>query len=90
MEGTRIPKKVFKARFEGVRPVGNPGKDGKMRCNRMLPAFCSVATGSWPLMIEHCEGRRYWRPRPVWAVAPLDRWMDLRIITSEICVLKAI
>jgi hypothetical protein len=34
MEGTRIPKKVFKAKFEGVRSVG---KDGKMRCNRMLP-----------------------------------------------------
>jgi hypothetical protein len=26
MEGTRIPKKVFKAKFEGVRSVGNPRK----------------------------------------------------------------
>jgi hypothetical protein len=24
MEGTRIPKKVFKAKFEGVRSVGKP------------------------------------------------------------------
>jgi hypothetical protein len=29
----------------------SPGKDGKMRWNRMLPAFCAVATGSWSLMI---------------------------------------
>jgi hypothetical protein len=57
MEGTRIPKKVFKAKFEGVISVGKPMKDGKMRCNRMLPAFCAVATGSWPLMIEYCGGR---------------------------------
>jgi hypothetical protein len=26
MEGTRIPKKVFKAKFEGVRSVGKPRK----------------------------------------------------------------
>jgi hypothetical protein len=26
MEGTRIPKKVFKAKFEGVRSVGKPWK----------------------------------------------------------------
>jgi hypothetical protein len=26
MEGTRIPKKVFRARFEGVRSVGKPRK----------------------------------------------------------------
>jgi hypothetical protein len=26
MEGTRIPKKVFKARFEGVRSLGKPTK----------------------------------------------------------------
>jgi hypothetical protein len=58
MEGTRIPKKVFKATFLRVRSVGNPGKDGKMRCNRMPPAFLTVATGSWPLMIENCGGRR--------------------------------
>jgi hypothetical protein len=44
MEGTRIPKKVFEARFEGERSVGKPRKDGKMWCNRMLPAFCAVAT----------------------------------------------
>jgi hypothetical protein len=24
MQGTRIPKKVFKAKFEGVRSVGKP------------------------------------------------------------------
>jgi hypothetical protein len=58
MEGTRISKKVFKAKFLRVRSVGNPGKDGKMQCNRMPPAFCTVATGSWPLMIENCGGRK--------------------------------
>jgi hypothetical protein len=26
MEGTRIPKKVFKVKFEGVRSVGKPRK----------------------------------------------------------------
>jgi hypothetical protein len=26
MEGTQIPKKVFKAKFEGVRSVGKPRK----------------------------------------------------------------
>jgi hypothetical protein len=26
MEGTRIPKKALKAKFEGVRSVGKPGK----------------------------------------------------------------
>jgi hypothetical protein len=62
--------KALKAKFEGVRSVGKPRKDGKMRCNRMLLAFCAVATGSWPLMIEHCAGQG-----PIWAVAPLDGWM---------------
>jgi hypothetical protein len=56
--------KVFKAKSEGVRSVGKPRKRWKSRCNRMLPAFCAVATGSWPLMIEHCGGRRQRRPRP--------------------------
>jgi hypothetical protein len=64
MEGTRIPKKVLKAKSEGVRSVGKPREDGKMGCNRMLPAFCAVATGSWPLMTEHCGGRRQRMPRP--------------------------
>jgi hypothetical protein len=58
MEGTRIPKKAFKAKFEEVRSLESPGKDGKMWCNRMPPDFCTVATGSWPLMTEHCGGRR--------------------------------
>jgi hypothetical protein len=29
MEGTRIPKNVFKAKFEGVRSVGKPRKRWK-------------------------------------------------------------
>jgi hypothetical protein len=29
MEGTRIPKKVLKAKFEGVRSVGKPRKRGE-------------------------------------------------------------
>jgi hypothetical protein len=31
--------------------------------NRMLPDFCTVAIGSWPLMIEHCGDTRQRRPR---------------------------
>jgi hypothetical protein len=58
MERTRIPKKVFKAKFEGVRSVASLGKDGKMWCNRTLPDFCAVTTGSWPLMTEHYGDRR--------------------------------
>jgi hypothetical protein len=60
LEGTRIPKKVLKAKFGGVRSVGTPRKsweDGNMWCNRMLPDICVVAIGSWPLMIEHCGCR---------------------------------
>jgi hypothetical protein len=45
MEGTRIPKKVFKAKFK----VGWKAQEKMGRCG---------ATGSWPLMIEHCGGRR--------------------------------
>jgi hypothetical protein len=58
----------------------SPEKDGKMWCNRMLLAFCAVATGSCPLMIEHCRGRRYRRPRPdlgCSAIGWMDGWMEL-------------
>jgi hypothetical protein len=53
----------------------SPGKDGKMRCNRMLSAFCAVATGSWPLMIEPCGGRRQRRPRPDLGCSAIG-WID--------------
>jgi hypothetical protein len=36
MEDTQIPKKVFKAKFGGVRSVGKPWKRWEDVCNRTL------------------------------------------------------
>jgi hypothetical protein len=48
MEGTRIPKKVFKAKFEGVRSVGKPkekmGRCGATRCCQ-LSALSQLEAG---------------------------------------------
>jgi hypothetical protein len=58
MEGTRIPKKVFKAKFEGVRSVGKPRRRWEDAVQQDAADFYAAAIGSWPLMIEHCGGRR--------------------------------
>jgi hypothetical protein len=36
----------------------------------------AVATGSWPLMIEHCGGRRQRRPRPDLGCSAIG-WMEV-------------
>jgi hypothetical protein len=42
----------------------------------MLPDFCVVAIGSWPLMMNIVEEENSGGQGPVWAVAPLDGWIE--------------
>jgi hypothetical protein len=46
MEGTRIPKKVFRAKFVEVRSVGSPGKDGKTGGCHIF-ALSRLEAGRW-------------------------------------------
>jgi hypothetical protein len=64
MEGTRIPKKVFKAKSEGVKSVGKPGKRSEdvqqdcasfLRCRNWKLA-ANVRT-LWRQKIEEAKAR---------------------------------
>jgi hypothetical protein len=68
-------RKCLKLSLKEQDQLESPIKDGKIRYNRMLPDFCAVATGSWPLMIEHCRGRRQRRPRPDLGCSAIG-WME--------------
>jgi hypothetical protein len=39
-------RKFLKLSLREYDLLESPGKDENMRCNRMLPAFCAVATGN--------------------------------------------
>jgi hypothetical protein len=58
MEGTRIPKKVFKAKFEGVRLVGNPRKRWEEAVQHDAASF--LRCHNWKLA---ANDRTLWRQK---------------------------
>jgi hypothetical protein len=75
VEGTRIPKKVFKAKFEGVRSVGKPRK--RWEDALQLDAARFLRCSNWKLAAD--DGT-LWRQKIQEAKADLDcsaiGWMD--------------
>jgi hypothetical protein len=58
MEGTRIPKKVFKARFEGVRSVGKPRERSEDAVQQDAASF--LRCRNWKLA---ADDRTLWRQK---------------------------
>jgi hypothetical protein len=58
MEGTRIPKKVFKVKFEGVRLVGKPRKRWEDVVQQDAARFLRCC--NWKLA---ANDRRLWRQK---------------------------
>jgi hypothetical protein len=58
MEGTRIPKKVFKAKFEGVRSVGKPRKRWQGAVRQDAASF--LRCRNWKLA---ANDRTLWRQK---------------------------
>jgi hypothetical protein len=75
MEDTRIPKKVFKAKFEGVSSVGKSRERWEDAVQR--DAARVLRRRNWKLA---ANDRILWRQKieevkaRFWAVAPLDGW----------------
>jgi hypothetical protein len=81
MEGTRIPKKVFKAKFEGVRSVGEPRKRWEDAVRRNAASF--LRCRNWKLAANDIA---LWRQKTEEAKARfgLERhWMDGRSYRSH-------
>jgi hypothetical protein len=58
MKGTRIPKKVFKAKFEGVRSVGKPRKRWEDAVQQNAVSF--LRCRNWKLA---ANDRKLWRQK---------------------------
>jgi hypothetical protein len=58
MKGTRIPKKVFKAKFEGVRSVGKPRKRWEDAVQQDTASFLRCC--NWKLA---ANDRTVWRQK---------------------------
>jgi hypothetical protein len=90
MEGTRIAKKVLKAKFEGVRSVGEPRKRWEDVVRQDAARFLRCRNWKLALMIEHGGGRRYRRPRPDLGCSAFG-WMDgWQIMLYLLCVMDVI
>jgi hypothetical protein len=68
MEGTRIPKKVFKAKFEGVRSVGKPRRRWEDVVQQDAARFLRFR--NWKLA---ANDRTLWSQK-IEDRAPLDGW----------------
>jgi hypothetical protein len=74
MKGTRIPKKVFKAKFEGERSVGKPRKRWEDAAQQDAASFLCCC--NWKLA---ANDRTLWRQKIEEAKARfglLRHWMD--------------
>jgi hypothetical protein len=73
----RIPKKVFKAKLEGIRSVGKPRKRWEDVVQQDAASF--LRCRSWKLAANDIT---LWRQKirggqgPIWAASPLDGWME--------------